>query len=1088
MAQENQLAKIVAPNIESVNYSSDLRNAFDAINSNFKKLATAPFLQGVKGDSYTLVDKQIWKEELGSWVTTTDGELLLKSIFGTPENLNGNTFTSWRNALPLLNGVSPIDFFIGDNNDLVNNTLYFQVIINDSGEEEHESQIMGQLYYFVDARLKEIGYLFNQAKDDAYVRSQLNDFTDATGFYRYEPEDETHEERYVKLNLLPTIYYDSVRNDICWKFGGIKTGISAVGAPGMKGENASLNIVEVEWDGTSNNSDITAIANFDNGSLDWERDSSKFEGLLSGNNALIFLKYEGTGNISGSGTSTNTTHYHYAFGNVYKDSSNNYKAWWFSDAVIEDAVTAKAINVYLMHLGINYGADHNQFIEFPVQPLAAQIDKGTHRIGSYIDINGNIGSLIFNKNSEEEGLNAIFSGYHEIELKTYGSTGVTGVRFYEPANGTPYAKYKESGFEYGAVIGGTNQYQVIGSVDSTGIVIGVKGATEASDKETIKISPDGYTIVNPKLVIGSSEGSTARIEMSEEGATFGNTVDVIKNINAHSDIVLPEQGDIHFDDLVTGRIGSILSSKEIKTFGSGSGAIATLRIVGDPNKTYKSSSLRGSLLEIALGGTSFDYSDVGMRLSEVVNTTDNNEERISIKAVSNTNPSSPSSVDIQTPNFLLCDSRGRKRFVVDYSDTYDTFESTIKVFEPLSNDNLVSVKNSYIDTTALGGEKITRSRVLIDPDNRWSPTVTYKNYADWNFGSDFDNKNSDNNIVGIRLQRDATDRKVIIAPCLEIQGGTGYRATAIIPFIKGDTEFRDNIIVNGRIGCGSGAFTNYHDDKIGDEKIVCEGSGYFTGTINASEGYVMKYNDSFDNWGFIPFSSNTNIITPAPVKHVGLIAYNPNQSSLSVQMKNDDSKESGEIKICRSHTSTIPQGEGSGTYLSIRNEYTTTENNTYIESKSVKNSNIYIRTGVTPSQSNGKNYIHILGDNDPRIILGSDAIVNGCLFSLPQIIGGWGEEYKPNNTELIKSNFISIWGIANEDIYYNFMMQKEYYFAGFVFIGVEAKKEINFYFNFYSKDGRPTSENYIKCGKGKHNYLFYIPGFTSSIKIYEENF
>ena len=55
-----QLTRIVAPNINEVDYAKKMQDVFNNINENFAKIASLPFIQGVQGDSYQLVEKPIW--------------------------------------------------------------------------------------------------------------------------------------------------------------------------------------------------------------------------------------------------------------------------------------------------------------------------------------------------------------------------------------------------------------------------------------------------------------------------------------------------------------------------------------------------------------------------------------------------------------------------------------------------------------------------------------------------------------------------------------------------------------------------------------------------------------------------------------------------------------------------------------------------------------------------------------------------------------------------------------------------------------------------------------------------------------------
>lgn len=244
--KQSQLARIVVPAITDVKYAEGMADAFDKINDNFKKIASLPFLQGVQGDSYQLEEYPIWeKDTTENWILTEDGKALLNSIFGKDVTTDGNSFNNIRDYIgEELDDVSPLDFF-KNGNDIVNNSLYFYVIKDDTGNVI-EKQI-GQFYYFIDGRIKNIGTVYG----DKTSSELLSTFNDYTGFYQYNAENNS----YTRLEILPSIYYDQNKNDICWKFNGNETGISAIGVEGRPGKDATLSIVKV----TVNSTDVSGV-------------------------------------------------------------------------------------------------------------------------------------------------------------------------------------------------------------------------------------------------------------------------------------------------------------------------------------------------------------------------------------------------------------------------------------------------------------------------------------------------------------------------------------------------------------------------------------------------------------------------------------------------------------------------------------------------------------------------------------------------------------------------------------------------------------------------------------------------------------
>lgn len=243
----SQLSKIIAPNINDANFAVSLADSFDTINENFKKIASIPFIQGAQGDSFQTVQYEIWeKNNKGIYTITEKGALLINSIFNITDVTKGDLFSTVQNkisnAVPVIDGTTPIDGYFKNASTPTNNILYFYSVINDNGSILLE--FTGQYYYFIDER---INYLKN-FRDGSL---SLDGFVDYSGFYQYV--NDSNGERFEKLSIVPSLYYDEINNDICWLFNGNKTGISAVGIPGNDGQNASLKIVAVFTDQDSNN-------------------------------------------------------------------------------------------------------------------------------------------------------------------------------------------------------------------------------------------------------------------------------------------------------------------------------------------------------------------------------------------------------------------------------------------------------------------------------------------------------------------------------------------------------------------------------------------------------------------------------------------------------------------------------------------------------------------------------------------------------------------------------------------------------------------------------------------------------------------
>ena len=376
--KQSQLARIVVPAITDAEYSTGLADAFDKINDNFKKIASLPFLQGVQGDSYQLEEYPIWeKDTTENWILTEDGKILLDSIFGIDTTRDGNSFNDIRvcigQIMPEENGVSPIDFF-KNGNDIINNSLYFYVIKDDTGNIIEKQ--LGQYYYFVDGRLKEVGNIYNSEN----AGSVLSVFNDYTGFYQYRYNPKSYNQKYLKVEILPSIYYDQNKNDICWKFNGNETGISAIGVKGADGKDADLSIVKVDLNNESGvysssptSGKVIGILNTsaNNGeTAQWITDVKYFKTgkalIYMSGNIPIEIPGENTINpLSGETETTETTINDFAYGEIVKQN-DEYIAYWEPNCVFSKMLINNAFAKYFYNMGsVSYTNNAPYFLAIP---------------------------------------------------------------------------------------------------------------------------------------------------------------------------------------------------------------------------------------------------------------------------------------------------------------------------------------------------------------------------------------------------------------------------------------------------------------------------------------------------------------------------------------------------------------------------------------------------------------------------------------------------------------------------------------------------------------------------------------------------
>ena len=354
----SQLTRVTAPSIGDSNFAEGIRNAFETINNNFKNIASLPFIQGVQGDSYTLISKDIWVEVNDNvspvyYALTKEGAVLLNSIFesffrdntdDTKKFHEGDSFDKCKTNILgelSLNGISPIDsFFTVENGSVkpVNNKLYFYSIINNLNEEQ--DTYLGQYFYFIDYRITELG--------NAYQSENLSDFIDFTGFYQYQPASENEPEKYNSISIVPSLYYDKDKDDICWKYNGQETGISAIGPKGLDGKDANFEIVYVKNEnGTNNSGDIL-------GYFDPEKETIEYTNTLK--NCFCLVQFVNT-ETNEDDTVKIASYVDSAFGEVHEN-----KVYWQNSLKIGKLFNNQNITRYFCSMGNNSdGIENNPY-------------------------------------------------------------------------------------------------------------------------------------------------------------------------------------------------------------------------------------------------------------------------------------------------------------------------------------------------------------------------------------------------------------------------------------------------------------------------------------------------------------------------------------------------------------------------------------------------------------------------------------------------------------------------------------------------------------------------------------------------------
>lgn len=554
-----QLTRIVAPNINEVDYAKKMQDVFDNINENFAKIASLPFIQGVQGDSYQLVEKPIWTKiksdkelDRNNAKLTKDGAVLLGSIFNKSfsENLTfgtvrsgGKTNKYLKDLTISINGkdVNPIDFFIDSEGNITNNTLYFYAVINDSGDEEEKQ--LGQYYYFVDARLKFLGDVYYGTD-----KSILSSFTDYTGFYQYKPETE----KYDKISILPSLYYDQYKDDICWKFNGNESGVSAIGVKGMDGKDSSFQIVHVTLNekqtiSNTTSGEVDGVYRFNtlNTTTTWDKDTTNISSKVAEGNAIISIEYN---KETTSKEDPDKESIYIAYGEIKFEENKGNKtayAYWNRDTVLDKVMNYSKINSYFYNMRPDSSIPVNapKHIAFPAltNSDSGSTDIPAHTISN--DIN-NSAALKFQYTTQG------FTGPDSSQVELPSESGSADHKaIFENYN--VEIKKGDLDIPTGKIRIGTTDG--LGTITNTGSIVGINYTTEGDVKASLDVGVVGpkrigTVTVKPNLVVDGDCYISKNLTVTDKaslsgGATISNGATINGGVNIDGSITLKNNGD-----------------------------------------------------------------------------------------------------------------------------------------------------------------------------------------------------------------------------------------------------------------------------------------------------------------------------------------------------------------------------------------------------------------------------------------------------------------------------------------------------------------------------------------------------------------
>lgn len=211
MTEYINLHNIKAPNLNSATYGADIRQQFENINDNFRKLSNYDFIKGEDGKSVTPTNIDLSLSENTQWV-----DVLKNTIYNYNKGIGSDSV--------FLNDIE----YKWDDNFSKNPG---ELLLMYTGDK-----IVSSLpYIYIDPRFNED--LLKRAEQNDY--SQLIDYTCVVYFDKYENDQPV----FRVVELFPTLYFDNDQQKFCWKIWGNETGLIASGPQGKDGVNGNILVV-----------------------------------------------------------------------------------------------------------------------------------------------------------------------------------------------------------------------------------------------------------------------------------------------------------------------------------------------------------------------------------------------------------------------------------------------------------------------------------------------------------------------------------------------------------------------------------------------------------------------------------------------------------------------------------------------------------------------------------------------------------------------------------------------------------------------------------------------------------------------------
>lgn len=252
-----ELKKIEAPSLTQSNYGKNIREKFDNIDDNLRRLANRDFVAGKAGKDIKFAKYSLWSDndftDLGkAFVQAIVGDELIdweqdwNPDYEHPSNSDfTNEFYDNHTSLKPV-GVKFFDYFI-ENPDI---TIMYQLDDREAPDEEINRILICSpyVYTFIDKRYAVLG---DSVPSNPDVYSDLEDNSCLLNL-TYNGEYPQLE----RINQFPTLYYDG-NGQFRWKLYGSESGILATGPKGTDANSAPITFARLS---TTDNGDNTATA------------------------------------------------------------------------------------------------------------------------------------------------------------------------------------------------------------------------------------------------------------------------------------------------------------------------------------------------------------------------------------------------------------------------------------------------------------------------------------------------------------------------------------------------------------------------------------------------------------------------------------------------------------------------------------------------------------------------------------------------------------------------------------------------------------------------------------------------------------